>query len=546
MKNTDLSYYEIDNKLNFIKNQLQARLPEADITSFYADKTEYNKYKSRITGALNDKDFIDTTCKSYTNRVIRRLNRRYKELQQGHSRSASNYDYTILKILNLHDLKDVSTISKHRWQKSKIIWKQALYSNFTQVLASWQLNNWGKKFDNVLKSILKPRDDRLWVNAASLSDLLKFMELKFDLLLKKQLIEYLKILYLPVISQELSKILSDLNKQIPDILKIPELKRSSIPVGIDDGQVYRLNEIIENNAINTIKIKVSLLANEYQCTDLRTVDRYKELIKEGFKAQRGVLNFSRGKYFIYIPFAKKVSEERDSDLIASADLGLKTLATLSIYKRNIEVDRHFLDQKQLGARKTNWFKKAYKLNKLNLKGKLMDRRLFARQNQSIRMTSKKGTMRHWFAREREKTQWRKIRNIHKELIRQISTRIISYLNYYNVGTLVLENLKWSTHGKKSQSGYFLATWQVHWFYSQIQSMLSNQAKLHGIRVELVNPNNSSKICHRCDNKGNRASKHFYCTEKTCKLKHLDSDLNAARNLIHRSKKYRSLISDAIS
>ncbi|MFV2016473.1 MAG: zinc ribbon domain-containing protein, partial [Candidatus Heimdallarchaeota archaeon] len=362
--------------------------------------------------------------------------------------------------------------------------------------------------------------------------------------------------------------------QIPSILKIPEMKKSSIAVGIDDGQVYGLNEVFENSELKTVNIKISLQANEFISTDLSTVDRYTELLNKGFRSQRGVLNFSRGKYFMHIPFTKKVSEERDNDLIASADLGLKTLATLSIYKKTKEIDRQFLDQKHLGGKKTDWFKnsinsinlinsinsinsnrlnrlnKLNKLNKLNLKGKLMDRRLLAILNQSIRMMSRKGTMRHWFAREREKTQWRKISNIHKELIRQISCRIISYLNYHNVGTLILENLKWSTHNTKSQSGYFLATWQVHWFFSQVQSMLTNQARLHGIRVELVNPRNSSKICWLCAKTGNRAGKQFYCTEITCQISHLDSDLNAARNLIQRSKKYKrynlSQFSDAIS
>ena len=158
-------------------------------------------------------------------------------------------------------------------------------------------------------------------------------------------------------------------------------------------------------------------------------------------------------------------------------------------------------------------------------------------------------MRRWFAREKEKTQWRKIKNTHSELIRQISTRIIAYLNYHNVGTLVLENLKWSTHSARSKSGYFLATWQIHWFFSQVQSMLTNQAKMHGIRVELVNPKNSSRICHRCGKFGKRAGKQFYCTNNSCSLKHMDSDLNAARNLIQRSKRYKAkqnLISDAIS
>ena len=75
------------------------------------------------------------------------------------------------------------------------------------------------------------------------------------------------------------------------------------------------------------------------------------MIENGFSAQRGVLSFSRGKYYIFIPFKKKATEKRDSDLIASADLGLKTFATLSIFDKNKEKDRKFLDQSSLGGKK---------------------------------------------------------------------------------------------------------------------------------------------------------------------------------------------------
>ncbi len=129
-----------------------------------------------------------------------------------------------------------------------------------------------------------------------------------------------------------------------------------------------------------------------------------------------------------------------------------------------------------------------------------------------------------------------------ELIHQISTRIIALLNHFDVSTLVLENLKWATHSSKSKSGYFLAQWQIHWFYSQVQNMLVNQAKLCGIRVEFVNPKDSSKICWKCMKMGKRDGKIFNCTSNQCSRYQLDSDLNAARNLIIRSKKYKRLLS----
>ncbi len=541
LENTDLSYFEIDNKLNFINNKLIDRLKGPDLQLFFTDGKEQKKYQLLVNNKLNDNKFIVDTLKSFKQRAVRRLNKRFRELQQSKSSSRSNYDSTIVKMLNLSSIADVVNVGDKQWSRAKIAWKQDLDNSLNQLVPNLQINNWGRQFDNVRLLLLKPGNDRLWINGASFTDLLKFIDLEFDILLREQIIAYLKINYLKVINHELQVILKDLNSNTPDILKIPELNKSSIPLGIDDGQVYRLKELDDR-----VEITLSLIANEFVSTDLRTVDRYEELIKLGFKSQRGVLNFSRGKYYIYIPFTKKASEERDGDLTASADLGLKTLATLSVYKKTKEIDRQFLDQKNMGGKKDDWFVNP---KSINIKSKLMDRRLIARDNQSMRMKSKKGTMKHWFARDRQRTQWRKIKNSNLEIIRQLSARTISYLNYHGVGTLVLENMKWSRHGARSKVGYFLATWQVHWFFSQVQTMLINQCKLHGIHVELVDPRNSSKICSKCSKIGKRQGKQFYCSNTSCSLKHVDSDLNAARNLIQRSKRYKhyqKLLSDAIS
>ena len=63
------------------------------------------------------------------------------------------------------------------------------------------------------------------------------------------------------------------------------------------------------------------------------------------------------------------------------------------------------------------------------------------------------------------------------------------------------------------------------------------ARLEGIVIEYVNPKNSSKKCWRCDEFGTRDGKRFVCESSVCHRYQLDSDLNAARNLVKRSKKY---------
>ena len=147
-----------------------------------------------------------------------------------------------------------------------------------------------------------------------------------------------------------------------------------------------------------------------------------DMLRRGFKAKRGTLTFVHGKYYISIPFAKKASKRRENTRIAAADLGLKTFATISVFDKTTEIDRKFLDQKGLCGKKENWFKAKdmlstlSTLNTLDLKGRLFNHRFEVRKQQSIRNSNRKNSVKHWFARNVEKGKWRKIKNLHVELI----------------------------------------------------------------------------------------------------------------------------------
>lgn len=330
----------------------------------------------------------------------------------------------------------------------------------------------------------------------------------------------------------------DLKKKIPTMLKIPELAKLSIPIGIDDGQVYQLSETIVEGKLTQVTLTISLMPNELRTVILKDLDRYQEMITSGFVAKRGVLRFSHGKYFLHIPFQKKAMKKRDTSIIAAVDLGLKTFATLSIFDKKKEIDRRFLDQKNMGGSKNSWWSNP---EPLIVKGKLVEHRYEAKKQQSIRMSSKYGSVRKWHSGSKEKTSWHKIQNLHDELIHQIATRTISLLLHHNASRLILEDLRWSKHSKKSTVGFFLSSQQIHWFFSQVQKLMENMCLRYGIVVEYVNPRNSSKECWKCGKIGNRSKKVFICTSKSCIRYQIDSDLNAARNLILRSKKYRRLV-----
>ncbi|MHA1911205.1 MAG: zinc ribbon domain-containing protein [Candidatus Kariarchaeaceae archaeon] len=574
-KINDLGYYEIDNKARFIKNYLIEQMKEEfelikfdNTHTFFSDPAEKAKHQKMKLKLLKDRDFDKKMKKSFIRRVVIQMNRRFHELREKDYPEISNFDETILSILSLKSIDQVKNISTKIWQKKKIAWKQQIKTVNLQLLPS----QWNSlEYDSliVLKNMLEKKEQRIFINGATTDEFTKFVQRFFKDELFKELLIIMQKSYTGHIIQLLEELEANLNTKIPTYLKVPESKGSSIPLGLGENDVYSITEIrtkdldqylndpklcswkvrralknfdmgkiagkiLRPNQIIAVQVRFSVSPHVFHYIFLKDVERYDKMIKLGFTPKRGVLDFS--KEILAIPFQKKAYEKKEQGVIASADLGLKTFSTISIFENNVEINRFFLDQKDLGSKKDEWFDRNKKDRPVYLKGKLMDHRFVARQMQSTRNTSPRNSMERWRARTIEKIKWVKITNIHRELVRQISTRMIALLLHYNVGTLILENLKWSRNSPKSKVGYFLAHWQVHWFFAQVQKRLEEQCLQHGIRVEKVNPAYSSKTCSKCGLKGKRNGKRFTCE---CGFS-LDSDLNAARNLIIRSKIFKKL------
>jgi transposase len=123
--------------------------------------------------------------------------------------------------------------------------------------------------------------------------------------------------------------------------------------------------------------------------------------------------------------------------------------------------------------------------------------------------------------------WRHIHGIHEDLAKQLAIRIVSVSQAYHSQRIRFEDLRWSQHTAKEETGYWLATWQVHWFHGQIIRHTQEFAAQVGITVELVFARGTSYRCSSCGHVGDRAGKLFTCPH--CH-RQLDSDLNAARNI----------------
>jgi transposase len=239
-------------------------------------------------------------------------------------------------------------------------------------------------------------------------------------------------------------------------------------------------------------------------------------------------------------------------MVAGVDLGLKHLAWLSVGKclrspggdgsrvpedpARPEVARHCIDQAQLAGKKDAWLAGPAAPTAPNFKRELkatMDQaRALQRRKDLLRQRYGKRcrhARRYFVARREWQRCWRRVRHVHEEMARQEATRIVAACMHHGVGLLRFEDLSWSSHASKRESGSWLASWQVHWFFSQVQERTTLLARLAGIAVELVDARGTSKRCSACGVVGNRDGKRFSCTNEGCGKK-VDSDLNGARNV----------------
>ena len=144
--------------------------------------------------------------------------------------------------------------------------------------------------------------------------------------------------------------------------------------------------------------------------------------------------------------------------------------------------------------------------------------------------------------------WKKINSLHSDIIQRNSVFLLKIALKHGVSTVKFEDLSFAKHTPKRKSPY-LAFWQVHWFFSQLQAHATQLLEKHGIEIQLVDAAYTSQICSECrrlkvpDFATNRENatrstannKDFSCSHSIHRILekgifHLDADLNAARNI----------------
>lgn len=173
---------------------------------------------------------------------------------------------------------------------------------------------------------------------------------------------------------------------------------------------------------------------------------------------------------------------------------------------------------------------------INIGNKIQHERMkFVKQRKNLQENLKYAKGGHGTKRKLQKLNDLKEneKNWSKQINHKISKELISIAVEYNVGTIKLEDLTGITTNTKE---YFLKSWA----YYQLQSFIVYKANDAGIKIEWVDPKNTSITCPSCNetHKENRDIKDktkFACSNLLCdefgKIK--DADILAAQNICNK-------------
>ncbi len=502
--------------------------------------------------------------------VSRRLTRRVKDRVRGRGVAVGKH--------RLDAAIDAMLVGSSiaTWQQARRAWRDAMMERIAKKLRGLDVLSLARKevkdvlaamtVDEALASMFSVRRvPRVAVTGQSIPEPERVLRVRAMVLARNQVGAALWTM----LGADASTVLAGIGKNPASHVALPRCKKQSVPVAIDDGQVYRLGlrKDASTGRVVDATVRFSLEPGKISTFHLRGLDRVDGLLSRGFAPARGSISRKPGGgLLLHLPFEKACTIEAfpggmeggssadDSSIVVAAgvDLGLKHLAWLSIgeCKRSPRGDgslepvdpsrsefaRHCIDQPQLVGKKGAWLAGSAVMAIPNLKRQLIATigraRALQRQRAMLRRRigkRYKHSWRHFVARREWQRCWRRVRHLHEEMARQVATRIVAACVRHGVELLRFEDLSWSSHASKRESGSWLASWQVHWFFSQVQERAVRLARLAGIAVELVDARGTSKRCSACGAIGNRDGKTFTCTRDGCEKK-VDSDLNGSRNV----------------
>ena len=514
-------------------------------------------------------------------------------------------DSTISEILETHGIGAVletGPVILATWQEARIAWRNKKIAWLHEKV---DMTNAIKVVDALLDDVIKALDPRTAVNALFRSRKIPGYrnlipsDTTFDNVIREKVfslaINRLGLAAWHKLDPLARDILDSISREPERYISLPRIKRAHLPLGPDDSKVYTHHVKKEPlfGIVTSSTVDVSLQPREklkFKIGEF-SIHRMTEMFARGFKLKRGTLTRKTpgGGLLLHAAFQQELEMMKNPFAgvvtkivrVAGVDLGMKHLAWLSIvdclkeanvhgYLQRVndeipDIARHVIDQFQLQGPRDSWFlqeseRKATgdkdftgeppnfkrKLSAIFMHAKNLQAKISSLVEKHGSRKKAKNMIEFQKTRRELKRYWKKIRHVHEEMAVQVATRIVSACDNHDVQVIRFEDLSWSKHSSKRKGGYWLSSWQIHWFHGRIQAATTQLARVAGIAVEKVNAENTSKRCSNCQKKGLREGKTFTCTNPGCEMK-LDSDLNAARNVAvaPRSKRRNSFIAALI-
>ena len=201
------------------------------------------------------------------------------------------------------------------------------------------------------------------------------------------------------------------------------------------------------------------------------------------------LVYKRGKYYLFQTVDVPEENVEDVEEFIGVDMGLIELATLS-------------SGKSFSSKKLNEYReKRQKVrSSLQSKGTKGCKKVLKRLSGKERTTS-------------------------TIINHTISKQIVQIAKSKGKG-IAIEDLK-GIRFSANKKGRKFRTRVGKWNFNQLRSFITYKSLLNGIKLVIVPPAYTSKMCHRCFHMGNRQGKKFTC--KNCNSV-FDADENAAKNI----------------
>ena len=464
----------------------------------------------------------------------------------------------------------------------------------------------------LLSPIFKPSFPKLIVKTADFEEFVAYFKTKIEYSIRSQL----RTLFLSA-SEEfltiLSRALETVKNDIQHLVKIPTAR--ALTVQIQDSQYnyapdyHHLTAKLGLCKRETIHFKINDKKRfRTDNNEKEEISRIQELLKhDNVEVKLPTITLDAGRILVSLPFKIKNTSSskrpynsqilRNEDISVKVDLGLKHFAVVSVQQEEkpsqsgkdapIEIARYFIGQSQLFdlvlvdgkflPQKDNIYapdgqlvasneKKPsnvmLKVRRIRTEIKKVQKQMAEYKKAHPRDFRKK--YKYYRLRRQYKTLWKRVSHVNATIKNKTSQLILAIASHHRAGHVYFEDLKWTSHGKKSQAGSYLSFMQVHWLHSQVQEQVVQRGRgIEGIDVKRVEAAYTSQRCSECglieykDADGaltylkegltrdeqkkkrlyrtnSRKGKEFKCQNAKMhpskKVFHVDSDLNAARNV----------------